>query len=185
MVTSPSFSLPSPLQPLTPFFFRYSPRDFICDQLEDYEPDRIERDDGGTVVITLGDMPSLGLDVPAGAVPRIRGRISLRMLAAGNLWYTTWSKSKPLAAANQKPIFDSFKEAEMVLHDLENISPRILWQELLLSSVASAYHSLSIAGASHRITTRDTLAHPSLIAAGAQLDCVLALLECVASNCCR
>jgi hypothetical protein len=49
------------------FSFRYSPRDFICDQLEDYEPDRIERDDGGTVVITLGDMPSLGLDVPAGA----------------------------------------------------------------------------------------------------------------------
>lgn len=30
------------------------------------------------------------------------------------LRYTTWCKSKPLSAANQKPIFDSLKEAEMV-----------------------------------------------------------------------
>jgi hypothetical protein len=46
---------------------RYSPRDFICDQLEDYEPDRIERDGSGDVILTLGDASLLGLDVPAGA----------------------------------------------------------------------------------------------------------------------
>ncbi len=88
-------------------------------------------------------------------------------------------ESKPVSAANQKPIFDAVKEAEMVperifsrwpilllwlpsplsppppnnlpivqvLHDLENIPPRILWRELLLSSVTSAYYSLSISGA--------------------------------------
>jgi hypothetical protein len=72
---------------------RYSPRDFIPDQMEDYETDRIERDGSGSVIITLGDPYLLGLDVPTGAgavildfttttwsdnfdlVPRIRGRI--------------------------------------------------------------------------------------------------------------
>lgn len=76
-----------------PVHFRYSPRDFIPDQMEDYEPDRIERDGSGSVIITLGDPNLLGLDVPCGAgavklafstanrshdfnlVPRIRGRI--------------------------------------------------------------------------------------------------------------
>ena len=53
-----------------------------------------------------------------------------------------------------------------VLHDLENIPPRTLWQELLLTSVASAHHSLSIA-------------------AGAQLDCVVSLLDDISSHCCR
>ncbi len=33
--------------------------------MEDYEPDRIERDGSGSVTITLGDL--LGLDVPSGA----------------------------------------------------------------------------------------------------------------------
>lgn len=160
-----AFKAANPCAVFADFLRWYSPRDFICDQLEDYEPDRIERDGSGDVILTLGDASLLGLDVPAGAVPRIRGRISVRMLAPGNLWYTTWCESKPVAAANQKSIFDAVKEAEMVLHDLENITPRVLWQEMLLSSVASVHHSMSIA-------------------AGAQLDCVSSLLESAASQCC-
>ena len=35
--------------------------------MEDYEPDRIERDGSGSVTITLGNPNLLGLDVPCGA----------------------------------------------------------------------------------------------------------------------
>jgi hypothetical protein len=156
------------------------------------------------------------------------------MLAPGNLWYTakpwcsriftqiynrytTWCESKPVAAANQKSIFDAVKEAEMVcvchiqtvtsrqtafsrvtsnlsqvLHDLENISPRVLWQELLLTSVASAHHSMSIAGTGSAnflppisLLRMHPCSSPLPVAAGAQLDCALSLLEAVASLCCR
>jgi hypothetical protein len=49
----------------TPFRFpRYSPRDFISDQLEDYEPDRIERDGS---CAAAGETRPLGNDVPEGA----------------------------------------------------------------------------------------------------------------------
>lgn len=54
------FSQHHVLHSLTPLPPRYSPRDFICDQLEDHE------DDGG-VVPALGNSSVLGLDVPEGA----------------------------------------------------------------------------------------------------------------------
>ena len=117
MVLPPlQFSTPINPPPTEPALARYSPRDFISDDLEDYEAQRLERDGGGSCSgSSSGSDPHLlGLDVPAGAVPRIRGRISLRMLAQNNLWYSTWSESKPVSAANQKPIFDAVKEAEMV-----------------------------------------------------------------------
>jgi hypothetical protein len=50
-----------------PFCRRYSPRDFICDQLDDYDPDRIERGGSGEEILTPCDASLLGLDVLAGA----------------------------------------------------------------------------------------------------------------------
>ena len=59
------------------------------------------------------------------------GHLSRRMRDAGNLWHELWKSAEPLAADRQKPLFDYTREAEKVLHYLENLPPGGFLQQIL------------------------------------------------------
>ena len=42
------------------------------------------------------------------------------MREPGNLWAQLWGATLPVAAAQQRPLFDAAREAEIVLHQLDS-----------------------------------------------------------------
>ena len=62
-------------------------------------------------------------------------RLSDRMREPGNLWAQLWGATLPVAAAQQRPLFDAAREAEIILHQLEVLPP----QQLLPQLVACAF----------------------------------------------
>ena len=48
------------------------------------------------------------------------------MREPGNLWAQLWGATLPVAAAQQRPLFDAAREAEIVLHQLEVLPPQQL-----------------------------------------------------------
>ena len=57
----------------------------------------------------------------------------------GNVWQQLWQATAGRAACDQEPLLNAEKEAERVFHDLEQIPPAALWDQLLaLAAVAAA-----------------------------------------------
>ncbi len=57
----------------------------------------------------------------------------------GNVWQQLWQTTEGKAASAQEPLMNAEKEAERVFHDLEQVTPRALWDQLLaLAAVAAA-----------------------------------------------
>ncbi len=57
----------------------------------------------------------------------------------GNVWQQLWQTTAGRAASAQEPLMNAEKEAERVFHDLEQVPPRALWDQLLaLAAVAAA-----------------------------------------------
>ena len=55
------------------------------------------------------------------------------------MWQQLWHSTAGQAASQQQPLMNAEKEAERVFHDLEQVSPRTLWDQLLaLAAVAGA-----------------------------------------------
>ncbi|KAJ3017408.1 UNVERIFIED_CONTAM: Rab3 GTPase-activating protein catalytic subunit, partial [Siphonaria sp. JEL0065] len=52
------------------------------------------------------------------------GKLSPRMMEAGNLWHEVWNTARRIPAAGQKPLFHVEKEAEKCLSYLEELSGR-------------------------------------------------------------
>ena len=53
-------------------------------------------------------------------LPLLPARLSERMREPGNLWAQLWGATLPVAAAQQRPLFDAAREAEIVLHQLDS-----------------------------------------------------------------
>ena len=53
----------------------------------------------------------------------VKGKLSARMNAPGNLWLETWDNAKPVSARRQKRLFDDTREAEKVLTYLTTLCP--------------------------------------------------------------
>ncbi|KAL0053211.1 hypothetical protein WJX82_002504 [Trebouxia sp. C0006] len=67
------------------------------------------------------------------------GMLSDRMSHQGNVWRQLWQTTAGKAASAQEPLMNAEKEAERVFHDLEQVPPRALWDQLLaLAAVAAA-----------------------------------------------
>ncbi|XP_019854969.1 PREDICTED: rab3 GTPase-activating protein catalytic subunit-like, partial [Amphimedon queenslandica] len=66
-----------------------------------------------------------------------KGRLSIRMRQAGNMWVETWDNASPIPAYKQKRLFDDTKEAEKVLHWLSALKPA----ELVLMVLPCLVHS--------------------------------------------
>ncbi|DBA79153.1 TPA: hypothetical protein ACH3X1_008985 [Trebouxia sp. C0004] len=67
------------------------------------------------------------------------GMLSDRMSHQGNVWQQLWQTTAGRATSAQEPLMNAEKEAERVFHDLEQVSPRALWDQLLaLAAVAAA-----------------------------------------------
>ena len=67
-----------------------------------------------------------------------RGELTQRMrkragAAEGgiNIWQTLWKSATPVAAADQKPLFDPAVEGEQLLNYLENIEPSLLFPQMI------------------------------------------------------
>ena len=57
----------------------------------------------------------------------------------GNVWQQLWQSTQGQPASQQQPLMNAEKEAERVFHDLEQVPPRALWDQLLaLAAVAAA-----------------------------------------------
>ena len=79
-----------------------------------------------------------------------QGRVNIEERADGGLvagvnpeWLELWASNPPLAAAQQKPLFNVPQEAEKVLHYLETISPAHLLCQMLMAAIASAHFILA------------------------------------------
>ncbi|KAF2314205.1 hypothetical protein GH714_024058 [Hevea brasiliensis] len=62
-----------------------------------------------------------------------RGQLSRRMQKEGNLWRELWETAKAVPAIKQAPLFDEDLAAEDILHDLEELSPSELFEQLFIS----------------------------------------------------
>ena len=66
-----------------------------------------------------------------------RGELSQRMRkrsaaeGGGNIWQKLWKSATPLAAADQKQLFDPAVEGEQLLNFLENVEPSLLFPQLM------------------------------------------------------
>ncbi|KDP39151.1 hypothetical protein JCGZ_00908 [Jatropha curcas] len=62
-----------------------------------------------------------------------RGQLSSRMQKEGNLWRELWETAKAVPAVKQAPLFDEELAVEGILHDLEEIPPTELFEQLFIS----------------------------------------------------
>ncbi|KAL3137852.1 hypothetical protein ABBQ38_005105 [Trebouxia sp. C0009 RCD-2024] len=77
------------------------------------------------------------------------GSLSERMSHEGNVWQQLWHSTAGRAARDQEPLMNAEKEAERVFHDLEQVPPAALWDQLLaLAAVAAASMLAACQGAS-------------------------------------
>ena len=86
------------------------------------------------------------------------GYLSVRMSDKANIWQQLWivfitliiflnyQKAQPITAANQTPLFDIEKEAELALNYLETISCGNLMQQLATVSATNALNILASSG---------------------------------------
>uniref|UniRef100_A0A2C9W718 Rab3GAP catalytic subunit conserved domain-containing protein n=1 Tax=Manihot esculenta TaxID=3983 RepID=A0A2C9W718_MANES len=68
-----------------------------------------------------------------GDVTSSRGQLSSRMQKEGNLWRELWQTAKAIPAIKQAPQFDEDLAVEGILHDLEELSPSELFEQLFIS----------------------------------------------------
>lgn len=71
------------------------------------------------------------------------GRLSERMLTPNNLWTVLWGATLPVAASQQRPLFDAAREAQEVLHRLDRTPPSKLLPQLVHLAVEGALASLA------------------------------------------
>ncbi|XP_048235075.1 rab3 GTPase-activating protein catalytic subunit isoform X2 [Ricinus communis] len=64
-----------------------------------------------------------------------RGQLSSRMQKEGNLWRELWETSKAVPAVKQAPLYDEDLAVEGILHDLEDLPPSELFEQLFISLV--------------------------------------------------
>ncbi|KAJ9182646.1 hypothetical protein P3X46_006616 [Hevea brasiliensis] len=62
-----------------------------------------------------------------------KGQLSSRMQKEGNLWRELWETAKAVPAIKQAPLFDEDLAVEGILHDLEELSPSELFEQLFIS----------------------------------------------------
>eukprot|EP00761_Pharyngomonas_kirbyi_P001084 gb/GECH01001085.1/.p1 GENE.gb/GECH01001085.1/~~gb/GECH01001085.1/.p1 ORF type:complete len:319 (+),score=91.19 gb/GECH01001085.1/:1-957(+) len=72
-------------------------------------------------------------------------KISDRMSSSDNIWKQTWEKAEVKPASDQNPLFNPIREAELVLHYLENLEPSEWFREILLILFITALRSLDSA----------------------------------------
>lgn len=65
-------------------------------------------------------------------------------VAQGNTWQRLWDTTAPEAVSQQRPLFKAEMQAERVFHDLENIPPKALWNQLLALATVAAASMLSL-----------------------------------------
>lgn len=76
---------------------------------------------------------------PCGLNAAATCKFSQHDLAQGNVWQQLWQTTQGQAAREQEPLMNAEKEAERVFHDLEQVPPAALWDQLLaLAAVAAA-----------------------------------------------
>ncbi|KAF9418232.1 Rab3 GTPase-activating protein catalytic subunit, partial [Podila epigama] len=69
-------------------------------------------------------------------------QMSTRMQEANNFWQELWTKSEPVPAHRQRPLFDHQQEAEKVLLYLKKLSGSQLFSQLLPTAFLLAYDAL-------------------------------------------
>ncbi|ESP04825.1 hypothetical protein LOTGIDRAFT_211630 [Lottia gigantea] len=89
-----SFKAANPNCTLDDFVRWYSPRDYITEEVENENGEKV-----------------------------IKGQLSSRMKIPGNMWVEVWQGAKPIPARRQRRLFDDTKEAEKVLHFLAAMKP--------------------------------------------------------------
>ena len=62
----------------------------------------------------------------------------------GNTWQRLWSATAAQAVSQQQPLLKAEMQAERVFHDLENIPPQALWDQLLTLAAVAAASMLSL-----------------------------------------
>ncbi|KAK6194420.1 hypothetical protein SNE40_000056 [Patella caerulea] len=89
-----SFKAANPNCILEDFVRWYSPRDYVLEELEGEDGEKVKT-----------------------------GTLSPRMKIPGNMWVEVWQSAKPIPARRQRRLFDDTKEAEKVLHFLASMKP--------------------------------------------------------------
>ena len=85
------------------------------------------------------------------------GKLSDRMADGTNLWHQVWKKAKPLAAEQQKRLYDPAEYAEAALDTLYNLTIGEVARHLLPVATWSAYDSLPHAGEEERHKLRQAI----------------------------
>ena len=62
----------------------------------------------------------------------------------GNTWQRLWNTATAQAVSQQQPLLKAEMQAERVFHDLENIPPQALWDQLLTLAAVAAASMLSL-----------------------------------------
>lgn len=70
-------------------------------------------------------------------------RLSSRMGDSSNLWHQLWSQALPCPVNQQKPLLEPQLEGERVLHYLETLKPKQLFDQLLAVAVSAAMTKLA------------------------------------------
>ncbi|XP_050218959.1 uncharacterized protein LOC126669514 [Mercurialis annua] len=68
-----------------------------------------------------------------GDLSSTKGQLSSRMQKEGNLWRELWETSKAVPAVKQAPLYDEDLAVDSILHDLEDIPPAELFEQLFVS----------------------------------------------------
>ncbi|XP_004347355.2 hypothetical protein CAOG_04608 [Capsaspora owczarzaki ATCC 30864] len=103
-----AFKAANPGCRLEDFVRWHSPRDWILPDAPTSNPSPVEEDVNGSL-----------------------GHLSQRFQQPGNTWVEVWEGARSVPVAKQRSLFDFTKEAEKVLHFLENLPPATLLTQLL------------------------------------------------------
>ena len=76
----------------------------------------------------------------------------------GNLWQRLWDATAAQPTSQQQPLLRAEMEAERVFHDLENVPPRALWDQLLSLAAVAAASMLAACPAAHLAPAQHCLA---------------------------
>lgn len=98
----------------------------------------------------------------------VQSSMSTRMKHKNNMWQKMWEHAEAIPAMEQRPLFDHNREAELILHNLENMQPEQWMQQyeylpnfihfrMLVSVYVLAYYTLR-----HSLATNN-LQHFSLL----------------------
>lgn len=76
----------------------------------------------------------------------------------GNTWQRLWDTTAAQAVSHQQPLLKAEMQAERVFHDLENIPPQALWDQLLALAAVAAASTLALCPGARLAPSRHCLA---------------------------